>query len=161
MPTAPTNTKCASLGCKTQRSRFSTFCLEHGGRDTYKGKFSQERKERNSMYDQAIWKRLRIAQLSRQPMCQACLLDGRIESANHVDHLFAWASVGKDSFYRNIFQSLCAEHHSHKTHLEQTGIYRHYDQDKAKDYALSDYGFALAMHESQGSARKNSDLRET
>ena len=114
------------------------------------------------MYDQAIWKRLRIAQLSKQPMCQACLLDGRVESANHVDHLFAWSAVGKDSFYRNVFQSLCAEHHSHKTHLEQSGIYQHYDPDQGvKDYALNDYSFVIAMHEILGSARLKPAHRET
>jgi hypothetical protein len=160
MPTAPTNLKCASLGCKSPKSRMSTFCLEHGGRDTYLGKPSKERKERNAMYDQAVWKRMRAAQLSRQPICQACILIGRVSGANHVDHLFAWASVGKDSFYRNVFQSLCAECHSHKTHLEQTGIYRHYHPEGPRDYALNDYGYVLAMHES-GSVKPNPSMAET
>ena len=160
MPTAPTNLKCASLGCKAPRSRLSTFCLEHGGRDTYVGKPTKERKERNAMYDQAVWKRMRAAQLSRQPLCQSCLLMGRVGGANHVDHLFAWASVGKDSFYNNIFQSLCAECHSHKTHLEQSGVYRHYHADGPVDYALTDYGYALATIRS-GSARTEPTMLET
>jgi len=146
MPTAPHNTKCASLGCKQQRSRLSTYCLDHGGRDTYVGKITHERKEINAMYDQPFWKKFRKAQLSRQPLCQACLCQGHISPANQIDHLFAWRALNKEAFYNNIFQSLCVEHHSHKTGLEHKGIYRHYNvKDGIKDYNIGDYGYAM-MH---------------
>jgi hypothetical protein len=41
----------------------------------------------------------------------------------------------------NVYQSLCHECHSHKTQLEQQGIYRHYDApDAFKDYSKLDWG---------------------
>jgi 5-methylcytosine-specific restriction protein A len=138
MPTLPCNTKCSMLGCRNERTKLSGLCLEHGGKNTYVLPKSNERKEFNKAYDSG-WRKLREAQLSKSPLCQSCLSENHIRSANHVDHLFAWNSVGKEAFYRNIFQSLCHDCHSHKTALEQRGIFRHYQGSTHTDYALSDY----------------------
>lgn len=102
------------------------------------------------MYQSAFWRQKRQTQLSIQPLCQACLSEGRIGSAIHVDHVFAWKAIGKQAFTNNLFQSLCPEHHSHKTALEQQGIYRHYS-DSIKDYRVDDYAYIL------GSAQINLD----
>jgi len=144
MPTLPSNTKCASLGCKENRSRLSTFCIGHGGKDTYKAKATQDRRQVNAMYDAAAWKRIRAAQLSREPLCAGCATQGRIVQAVQVDHLFSWNDIGKEAFYDNIFQSLCTSCHSHKTSLEHQGIYRHYTGGKAIDYALTQWRTATS-----------------
>jgi len=147
MPTVPRQDKCLTLGCNNQRAKISSHCIEHGGKDVYKAKTSDERREFNSMYSQPFWKRFRAAHLSRQPLCQACKSEGRISMANHVDHLFSWSSINREAFFRNIFQSLCIEHHSHKTALEHKGIYRHYSvENGTKDYKIEDYSFVMRMH---------------
>lgn len=135
MPTIPNNTKCAQLGCKNTRSKLNTFCLEHGGLDSIQ---TDERKAFTSMYQTAYWRGAREAQLSKQPLCQSCLLSGKVTQASHIDHLFAWNRIGKTAFYNNILQSLCNNCHSDKTALEQRGIYRHYGQ-VIHDYAITDY----------------------
>ena len=147
MPTAPSNTKCASLGCKANRSKMSTFCIDHGGRDTYIEKKSDERKKFNAMYNSGAWKRQRQITLSKQPICQSCLTQGHIRSANEVDHLFAWSAFGKQSFTRNVFQALCGECHKHKTALEQKGIYRHFTNGKVVDYQLTDYVIVVGLEQ--------------
>ena len=139
MPTLPTYTKCASLGCKNTKSKLNSFCTDHGGKEWID---TEDRKQFNSMYQSAFWRQKRQTQLSIQPLCQACLSEGRIGSAIHIDHVFAWKVLGKQAFTHNLFQSLCAEHHSHKTALEQQGIYRHYS-DPIKDYSLGDYRHIL------------------
>ena len=144
MPVSPHNQKCASLGCKDNRSKLSTFCIKHGGRDTYVAKKTIERKSFNSMYDSSSWKKLRKAKLSAQPICQACLGSGIISPASMVDHLFSWSAIGKDAFYRNVFQCLCASCHAEKTQLERDGIYRHYTVP-VTDYQLSDYQSAMGI----------------
>ena len=144
MPFMPANAKCSSLGCKNQRSRLSTFCIDHGGRDTYTIKQTKDRRDFNSMYDTKGWKSLRAAQLSRQPLCQSCILTGHVKAAIHVDHVFSWSAIGKNAFFRNVFQSLCSECHSHKTALERMNVYRHYD-NKETDYHLEDYSAVMAM----------------
>ena len=147
MPTVPRQDKCQTLTCKNTRAKLSSHCLEHGGKDTYKAKTTEERRQFNSMYDEPFWKRHRVTQLSRQPLCQACMVEGRIGMANHVDHLFSWSKLNRDAFFRNVWQSLCVEHHSHKTSLEHQGIYRHYTNGKHIDYQLKDYSFVLSRSE--------------
>jgi hypothetical protein len=141
MPSVPTYTKCASLGCKNTRSKLNSYCTQHGGKEWID---TEDRKQFNSMYQSAFWKQKRKTQLSIQPLCQACLVEGRVGIAQHIDHVFAWKAIGKQAFTNNLFQSLCAEHHSHKTALEQQGIYRHYS-DSIKDYSLGDYQYILTL----------------
>jgi len=95
--------------------------------------------ENNAYYQTPTWKTMRTMQLGKQPLCQACLCKGIVNTASHIDHLFAWSQLGSHAFYNNILQSLCPECHSSKTALEQQGIYRHYTSDGIKDYAIHDY----------------------
>lgn len=140
MPTIPNTTKCAQLGCKNIRSKINSYCLEHGGLDSIQ---TDERKAFTSMYQTNHWRSVRDVQLSKQPLCQACLTTGRVSMASHVDHLFKWNALGKEAFYTNIFQSLCTECHSVKSGLEKRGIYRHYTSNGIKDYSLTDYRTVL------------------
>jgi len=135
MPTVPSQSKCAHLGCGNERSPLNSFCMDHGGK-TYNQ--TSKRKQFNAKYNQAVWKKIRIAQLSRQPLCQACTVRGRVTQATVVDHVFPWNQIGEQAFVANIFQSLCPECHSVKTGLEQTGIFRHY-KDPPTDYAIENW----------------------
>lgn len=139
MPTVPRLTKCAQFGCKDKRSKLNQYCLAHGGKDSYTAPKSDKRREFNNMYATQAWSKIRMAQLSKTPVCQACLEQGRVTPANQVDHLFAWSALGKEAFFNNIFQSLCRQCHTHKGALEDKGIFRHYTEHGAKDYALGDY----------------------
>ena len=121
--------------------------MEHGGRDTFDHKRyngTEKRKEFNSKYQTAQWRKLRQIQLSKHPLCASCLTDGKITQAEHIDHLFPWSAIGEEAFYRNVFQSLCQSCHSIKTTLEQRGVYRHFGFPN-KDYALSDYNLVLQI----------------
>jgi len=139
MPNVPTQTKCSTLGCKNERSKKNSFCLEHGGFDSYKEKRTKERDEFNAMYHQIGWKKLRRAQLSRQPLCQSCLAGQRIKEASVVDHIFTWSHIGEHAFFNNVFQSLCTGCHADKTKLEAGGVYRRYHDQGYTDHALSHY----------------------
>ena len=146
MPTIPKQTKCAQLGCKEERSKANQFCTLHGGKNAYTAKKSKERLEFNNAYNDPAWKRIRARQLSTQPICQACHLQGRITPANQVDHLFPWNHLGQDAFWFNIFQSLCAECHTRKGWLEDKGTIRHYTPQGAKDYDLAQWKSVVLTH---------------
>lgn len=143
MPTMPSNIKCSHLGCKDNRSKYNTFCMDHGGRNSYNN--DDGRTEFNSMYQSSHWRQVRISVLSRQPLCQACLCSGRVTAATHVDHVFAWKKIGKAAFYRNLFQSLCLNCHSVKTAHEQRGKYIHYTDAGPIEYVKTDW--ASIMHQ--------------
>lgn len=142
MPTLPSNSKCSQLGCKEQRSKLNSFCKEHGGMDYF---LSEKRKEHNKEYQHRAWKRIRMVQLSKQPLCQGCMLNGRICQAIHIDHLFPWSSIGKEAFTYNIFQSLCVECHSYKTGQERKGILIYFGT-AMHEFQLSDYNMVLAEY---------------
>lgn len=114
--------------------------MEHGGKgynDTAK------RKQSNAKYYTAQWQRARMRQLSTQPLCQCCILAGKVTQATEVDHLFAWQHIGDEAFYANVFQSLCKNCHTNKGALERQGIYRHYT-DTIVDYSKHDYPALVA-----------------
>lgn len=138
MPSTPKNNKCAHLGCKANKSRLNSFCIEHGGLDYYT---SPDREKHDAKYKGKAWQVLRTHQLGKQPLCEGCLSQGRVSNAQHVDHLFPWGSINEQAFTYNVFQSLCVECHSYKTGLERKGIIRHFAS--ATDYALSDYAYAV------------------
>lgn len=109
--------------------------MEHGGK-TYNG--SYKRKLTNAKYNTVLWRKLRVIQLSKQPLCQGCSVRGKVTQATVVDHVFPWNQIGDQAFVANLFQSLCPECHSVKTNLEQQGIFRHYNA-KPIDYCLEDW----------------------
>jgi hypothetical protein len=111
------------LGCKRDRLRLNSFCLEHGGKDATK---SAERYASNAHYQTAAWKRTRTRQLSSKPICQSCEARGVVTLATDVDHLFPWSVMGEAAFTYNLLQSLCKACHSVKTGLEGKGTYRWY-----------------------------------
>jgi 5-methylcytosine-specific restriction protein A len=133
MPTAPLNTKCRELGCKNEKTSRSTFCNDHGGAITEKGK------ENSKLYSTAFWKKQRIIQLSKKPLCAACLLEGKVVQALHIDHVFPHRQ-DQSKFRSNLFQSLCQPHHSLKTQDENEGKYLYYSDNGLITYTDADYG---------------------
>ena len=137
MPSIPLD-QCATYHCKAPSVRGSVYCIDHAPIQ----KTSKGRQDFNALYKTAAWAGIRARQLSREPLCVACKLDGRITQANHVDHVFPWAAIGEQAFTRNLFQSLCPECHGIKSGLEKRGVFRHYT-DKAHDHTVTDYPFAM------------------
>ena len=132
MPTAPLNTKCRELGCKNEKTSRSTFCNEHGGAITEKGK------ENSKLYSTAFWKKQRVIQLSKKPLCASCLLEGRVVQAENIDHVFPHRQ-DNNKFRNNLFQSLCAPCHSLKTQEENQGNYLYYSPNGIIQYTEADY----------------------
>lgn len=139
MPILPSNTKCATLGCKNKRSKFSSQCLDHGGRDLQRAyNNTEQRKERNALYKTAQWQTHRKVILSRNPICAACLIEGIVTPATEIDHVFPWSQIGQEAFYINLFQSLCKPHHTYKTAQEQRGLILYYNHTQI-EYSINDY----------------------
>ena len=132
MPYALFNDKCRELGCKNLKTIRSTFCNEHGGGITEKGK------ENSKLYSTAFWKKQRVIQLSKKPLCASCLLEGRVVQAEHIDHVFPHRQ-DNSKFKNNLFQSLCASCHTLKTQEENKGNYLYYSPNGIIQYTDADY----------------------
>ena len=137
MPIAPLNTKCRELGCQSPKTSRSAFCSMHGGGITVKGK------ENSQLYSTASWKRQRIIQLSKAPLCGCCLASGRVVQAEHVDHVFPHRQSNY-RFKHNLFQSLCAPCHSLKTQAESRGVYLYWATTGLITYDEADYNRVIA-----------------
>lgn len=139
MPSIPSS-QCDEYQCKAPSVKGSRYCLTH----TPSKAPTIERQAFNAKYKTAAWEAIRARQLSAAPLCAACLIEGRVTAANHVDHVFPWAAIGPHAFTRNLFQSLCPECHGVKSGLEKRGVFRHYT-DKAHDLALGDYPYTMTQ----------------
>lgn len=137
MPSIPSS-QCNEYQCKAHSVKGSRFCEAHIPSKAP----TIERQAFNAKYKTAAWEAIRARQLSAFPLCAACLIDGRISEASHVDHVFPWQAIGAHAFTRNLWQSLCPECHGVKSGLEKRGIFRHYTA-QAKDYTAQDYAFVM------------------
>jgi len=72
-------------------------------------------------YNIARWRRFRLLQLAREPMCGPCFEDtGRVMPATDVDHVTPISKGGAIWDLGNM-QSLCHAHHSIKTNCDMKG----------------------------------------
>ena len=137
MPSIPSS-QCDEFQCKAPSVKGSRYCMAH----TPSKAPTVERQAFNAQYKKAAWQSIRTRQLSSEPLCAACKVEGRITAASHVDHVFPWAAIGPHAFTRNLWQSLCPECHGIKSGLEKRGIFRHYTATP-RDYTAQDYPFAM------------------
>lgn len=77
----------------------------------------QAHAERTKLYDSPLWRRLRLAQLDREPCCRACAAKGRVMAANVADHITPYRE-GADFFDASNLQSLCTRCHASKSAKE-------------------------------------------
>lgn len=94
----------------------SGYCVEH--RTQHRSQRSEEAQSWRWMYGTNVWRRMRSAQLLREPFCRECARQGirtRATDVDHIrDHKGDWA-VFTDP---GNLQSLCHSCHSRKTLAE-------------------------------------------
>jgi 5-methylcytosine-specific restriction protein A len=141
MPTLPTSTKCAQLGCSAPKVKGQQYCVDHGAKPDQ----TLDRQSFNAHYKTRKWQLMRQAQLSKSPLCASCLIRGIVTQGHHVDHVFPWAQINPQAFTLNLFQTLCAPCHSVKTAHEQRGEILHFTPDGVKTYKLTDYHYIMGQ----------------
>jgi len=67
------------------------------------------------------WKRLRLAHITKNPLCVHCRAAGIITAATEVDHIKRHQGDTRRFFDASNLQSLCTSHHSVKTAAERAG----------------------------------------
>lgn len=63
------------------------------------------------------WRTARLAYLKRNPLCVACLADGKYYEAQVVDHIVPFRDDPALKWDRENWQALCKRHHDIKTAL--------------------------------------------
>ena len=103
---------CSYPGC-TNLVR-SGRCAQHPLQDMY------HRPDHQRLYNTRRWKKLRLAQLTRQPWCEVCLRANIYTPATDVDHVEPHRGDA-NIFFTGALQSLCHTCHSSKTASEVWG----------------------------------------
>lgn len=124
MPMSPLR-YCSEPGCR-EKIRNKPRCEIHAKeRNRIKNQHDYEvKKAKNPFYKTAAWKRLRIEQLAKSPLCEWVYAGDQRKCGRPaivVDHIVPRESGGAD--HPDNFQSLCHSHHSKKTAI-QTGFGR-------------------------------------
>ena len=76
------------------------------------------KESRYQIYRSSRWKKLRLAKLMEQPLCEICLLNGVMSPAadvNHTDSFMNYEGTNrskKDYYYNNLL-SVCKKCHSY------------------------------------------------
>ena len=82
--------------------------------------FHDNSQERRRFYKKAVWRRLRLRQLKKSPLCEICWRDYKKQTVAKVcDHIDpTWETWTE--FLRGPFQSLCRACHDEKTQTKDS-----------------------------------------
>lgn len=70
----------------------------------------QDRERSADPYHSYRWTKLSRAWRQEHPICECCKSQGRVKSAEVVDHIVPWPVCGTQGFFdRGNLQSLCAQ----------------------------------------------------
>lgn len=81
-------------------------------------KKQQNRTKRQDVYNTTLWRRLRLAKLREQPICQICEMEGKTKLSEHCHHLDSFMDAGNPverdakAFDSNNLICLCQYHHN-------------------------------------------------
>lgn len=102
-------TPCRAPGCTALSRPGSGYCQDHSRTHSTSA-------QRGSSTEQgygATWRKFRLMQLRREPLCEDCLEAGRVTEATDVHHIVPKRDGGEDSF--DNVKSLCHSCHSKRT----------------------------------------------
>ena len=111
MPRKP-KTPCRYQGCPELVE--GTYCDKHRQLINHDYNTQQRDKEASSFYSSRPWRTLRAAKLSRTPLCEECMRQGKETPATMVDHITPIRQGGHALDMENL-QSLCWSCHSAKS----------------------------------------------
>ena len=100
---------CATPGCPVRVPK--GHCPQHA-RLREQGRYNVEMR---SLYATGRWRHLRAQVLQDEPLCRACVTEGRVEPATDIDHITPHRGSLALFWDRYNLQPLCHSCHSRKT----------------------------------------------
>lgn len=104
--------------------------INKGGTRRYNGKRERndlDRKKRQRIYQNPLWKRLRDAHLREHPLCEVCELEGRVTLAEDCHHWRSFTDKKNEMEMKTLafdprnIGSLCKVCHNRLHHLDLKG----------------------------------------
>lgn len=89
---------------------------------SYKRTYTEKRKERQSIYNSARWRKISKNQLMYYPLCQVCQMENKTTAAQHVHHIISFMEFEDEQMRKqyaydptNII-SVCEKCHNKRLH---------------------------------------------
>ena len=119
MPSRPPK-PCAQYGCSAPATT-SRHCAAHApaARRAERKAYDQRRGSAQDRGYDARWRKVRLLQLQRHPLCVMCEREGRVTAATVVDHIVPHGSDPALFWNPENWQSLCVSHHSGEKQREE------------------------------------------
>lgn len=95
----------------------------------WKPKKSIPKQIRKKVYQSNDWKQLRLSYLKKHPLCELCLLEGKIIPAVDVHHKCSITIDRSKAFDYNNLMALCKKHHAE---LHKNGATKGFNLQKWK-----------------------------
>lgn len=115
--------KCGKGSCRTYIDYNETYCDKHKKEVTVQYVKTIRRNSDNEQftefYNSKQWRSLSRQKRAENPVCEHCLLEGRIRAAVLVDHIIEIKDDWSLRLEWSNLQSLCHECHNRKTKLEE------------------------------------------
>ena len=85
------------------------FCPAHAQQDSREYNHYRRDPESDKRYG-SEWRKIRARYIAANPLCEACLREGRLRPAEHVHHIVPLRGSNDNS--ESNLMSLCQHHHS-------------------------------------------------
>jgi len=108
MPVRPPH-PCNHPGCR-ELVRDGQYCAKHRKARAQQYNRYEVDKERHRFENSARWDRIRLAYLSRHPLCEDCLDKGLVEAATEVHHIDGDYTHNDESNLRALSKSCHSKH---------------------------------------------------
>lgn len=69
-------------------------------------------------YNNSRWKKLRLRQLRKEPLCEICKNNNKVVPGNSVDHIIPWTEENDFMYEEDNLQTLCASCHGYVTAIQ-------------------------------------------
>lgn len=105
-----------------------------------KKEYDIARKDRMKIYNSSMWRKLRDIKVKEQPLCEICLIEGRIKLSEDCHHLQTFTSAKNEierdllAFDSNNIINLCDECHNAIHHGKYKGCITKEDIIKRYEY---------------------------
>lgn len=108
--------KCGVSHCREYINLPDRYCDKHRGNadKTYNRevRYNKDNIRYARFYASTGWRRARSYQLMKQPLCEQCLLEGKVKPATIVHHLEEIRTNWDKRLDEENLESICQQHHN-------------------------------------------------
>jgi len=113
---------CGKAGCHNYAMPSSSYCVDHQQTTAHEYDKARQGEFEHEFYLSPGWRAARARKLQKDPLCEDCLVEGRVTPATMVHHEKSVRDYPELALVESNFRSLCDPCHN-KKHPEKGGTH--------------------------------------